>query len=134
MPGAFAREDDAIEHADRMNGYGLSRYEVVEIDRTDKDDDALALLKGDCDMYQSRSERLSTAMEMICDYIEDTCYKLSTSHVDDSYGSMNNLAHYRYEMDREAYSTMSTIYSLISGATLGEYGGMVPSFPIPDYD
>ena len=130
-PITFIHENEARAHVDRMEGYGVNHYEVVEIDH---DHAALTLLESDCDMYQSRSERLSTAMEMICDYIERECGKLSDRHANDSYGDMTDLDHYRYEMDREAHSTMSAIYALISGATLGEHGGMMGSFPIPDFD
>lgn len=130
-PITFINAAEARAHVDRMESYGVNHYEVVEIDH---DHSARTLLEGDCEMFQSRSNRLSTAMEMVCNYIESECKKLRDRHEDESYPDMSKFDDYRYDMDREAYATMSTIYALISGATLGEYGGMTPSFPIPDYD
>ena len=132
----FGNKESATVHAATLNEYAdvdaFGEYSVVRIEH-DRDRDR-ELLEGDCEMFQSRSERLSTAMVMICDDIKSECKKLRDRHDGESYHDMSKFDDYRYNMDCEAHSTMSAVYALISGATLAEYGGMMPSFPIPDYD
>ena len=130
IPGVFAEKSEADAHAGRMNSYGHSHYSVVEIDRTTDDGTAPATLED----ARADAERLNHALWALDRYVERECEKLRNRHEHDSYYSMTSADRYRYECDREAYATMSTIYALISGATLGEYGGMMQSFPLPDYD
>ena len=125
----FVLESSAIECALGMNTCMDDpdrEYSVVHIEKGVEYGGTLEVMTD--------TSNATKALQMICGYIESECEKLRDRHTGESYALMTDFDHYRYEMDREAYFTMSSIYALISGATLTEFGGMMPSFPIPDYD